>query len=194
MYPRPTTTCYRGHGLASPTGVPIGGPFHLIGQQGPRGHRCRLSRPVDAVFFGYTDCPDECPLTLQKMANALDALGPLADRIARLFITVDPTRDTPASSPSILRTSAPRIVGLTGSDEQIAGAAKAYHVYYSPAEHEQSGADLVSHSTFVYLINPRGKLDALFSQDIDADALAATLRARLSPQNAGQAEEREQTR
>ena len=77
-----------------------------------------------------------------------------------------------------------RIVGLTGSDEQIAAAAKAYHVYYSPAEHEQSGADLVSHSTFVYLINPRGKLDALFSQDIDADALAATLQARFSQQNA----------
>jgi cytochrome oxidase Cu insertion factor (SCO1/SenC/PrrC family) len=136
------------------------------------------------IFFGYTNCPDECPLTLQKMANALDALGPLADRIAPLFITVDPRRDTPSKLTEYLANFGSRIVGLTGSDEQIAAAAKAYHVYYSPAEHEQSGADLVSHSTFVYLVNPRGKLDALFSQDIDADVLAGTLRARLSPQNA----------
>ena len=134
------------------------------------------------IFFGYTNCPDECPLTLQKMANALDALGPLADRIAQLFITVDPTRDTPSKLTEYLANFGSRIVGLTGSDEQIAAAAKAYRVYYSPAEHEQSGVDLVSHSTFVYLVNPRGKLDALFSQDIDADVLAGTLRARLSPQ------------
>ena len=131
-------------------GVPIGGPFSLIDDHG---------RPVtDAayrgrwmlVFFGYTDCPEDCPLTLQKMATALNELGPLADRIAPLFITVDPARDTPDRLAGYLANFGSRIIGLTGNSEQIAAAAKAYRVYYSPAEHEQSGIDLVSHSTLLY--------------------------------------------
>jgi hypothetical protein len=73
-----------------------------------------------------------------------------------------------------------QIVGLTGSDEQTAAEAQAYRVYYSPAQHEQSGADIVSHSTFLYLMTPNGKLDALFPQDIGDDQLTAALRARLS--------------
>jgi protein SCO1/2 len=76
----------------------------------------------------------------------------------------------------------PRIVALTGSDEQMAAVAKAYRVYYAPAEHEPSGADLVSHSTFLYMIAPSGKLDTLFPQDIGDDQLTATLCARLSSQ------------
>jgi protein SCO1 len=119
-------------------------------------------------------------LTLQKMATALTALGPLADRIAPLFITVDPAHDTPSKLTEYLGNFDTRITGLTGSSEQIAAAAAAYRIYYSPAEHEQSGADLVSHSTFIYLMNPAGKLDALFSQDAETDTLATALRARLS--------------
>jgi cytochrome oxidase Cu insertion factor (SCO1/SenC/PrrC family) len=168
--------------VAIPDGVPIGGPFKLIDN---KGHAATDSDYRDRwmlILFGYTNCPDECPLTLQKMANALDALGPLADRIEPLFITVDPAHDTTSRLSDYLANFDTRMVGLTGSDEEIAAATKAYRVYYSPAEHEQSGADLVSHSTFLYLVNPRGKLDALFSQD-DADVLAATLRARLSSEN-----------
>jgi cytochrome oxidase Cu insertion factor (SCO1/SenC/PrrC family) len=163
-----------------PEGVPIGGPFNLINDKGHavtdadyRG-RCML------IFFGYSNCPDECPLTLQKMATVLAALGPLADRIVPLFITVDPAHDTPSKLTEYLGNFDTRITGLTGSSEQIAAAAAAYRIYYSPAEHEQSGADLVSHSTFIYLMNPAGKLDALFSQDAETDTLATALRARLS--------------
>jgi cytochrome oxidase Cu insertion factor (SCO1/SenC/PrrC family) len=163
-----------------PEGVPIGGPFNLIDDKGHavtdadyRG-RCML------IFFGYSNCPDECPLTLQKMATVLAALGPLADRIVPLFITVDPAHDTPSKLTEYLGNFDTRITGLTGSSEQIAAAAAAYRIYYSPAEHEQSGADLVSHSTFIYLMNPAGKLDALFSQDAETDTLATALRARLS--------------
>lgn len=168
--------------VAVPGGVSIGGPFNLVDHNG---------RPVtDAayrgrwmlVFFGYTDCPEDCPLTLQKMAIALNALGPLADRIAPLFITVDPARDTPDRLTTYLANFGARIIGLTGNSEQIAAVAKAYRVYYSPAEHEQSGADLVGHSTFLYLMNPSGRLDALLRPDISADQLAAALRAQLAAQ------------
>ncbi len=82
------------------------------------------------------------------MATALKALGPLADRIAPLFVTVDPARDTPARLASYLENFDARLVGLTGNDVQIAAVAKAYRVYYAPGQIEQSGADLICHSTF----------------------------------------------
>lgn len=166
--------------VSVPAGVPIGGPFKLTDEKG------RLVTDADyrgrwmLVFFGYTNCPDECPLTLQKMATTLQELGPLADRIAPLFITVDPRRDTPEKLASYLANFDTRITGLTGSDEQIAAVAKAYRVYYEPGQHEQSGADLVNHSTFLYLMSPSGKLNALFSQDVTAEKLTAALRTRLS--------------
>lgn len=169
-------------GIVDGRGLSLGGPFNLIDDK---------RRPVtDAayrgqwmlVFFGYSNCPDDCPLTLQKMATALTALGPLANRIAPLFITVDPARDTPDRLAGYLANFGPRIIGLTGNSEQIAAAAKAYRVYYSPAEHEQSGIDLVSHSTFLYLMNPSGKLDLFLRPDINVDQLTAALRARLALQ------------
>lgn len=163
-------------------GALIGGAFNLVDDHGRSVTDATYRGRWMLVFFGYTDCPDECPLTLQKMATALDALGPLAGRIAPLFITVDPARDTPDRLAGYLANFGSRIIGLTGSSEHIAAAAKAYRVYYSPAEHEQSGIDLVSHSTFLYLMNPSGRLDTLFRPDIGADQLTASLRARLASQ------------
>lgn len=128
-------------------GALIGGPFNLVDDHGHSVTDAAYQGRWMLVFFGYTDCPDDCPLTLQKMGTALDALGPLANRIASLFITVDPARDTPDRLAQYVANFGPRIIGLTGNSEQIAAVAKAYRVYYSPAEHEQSGVDLLSHST-----------------------------------------------
>jgi protein SCO1/2 len=166
--------------VSVPAGVAIGGPFHLMDEKGHEVTDADYRGHWMLVFFGYTNCPDECPLTLQKMATALGNLGPLAERVAVLFITVDPARDTPARLASYLANFDTRIVGLTGNDEQIAATAKAYRVYYSPAEHEKSGADIVGHSTFIYLMNPAGEFDALLSSDVDADKLAAILRSKLA--------------
>jgi protein SCO1/2 len=166
--------------VAVPPGVPIGGPFRLVDDKGYAVTDADYRGRWMLVFFGYSGCPDECPLTLQKMAAALAEIGPRADRIAPLFITVDPVRDTPVRLASYLENFDTRILGLTGSDEQIAAAANAYRVYYSPGQSEQSGADLISHSTFLYLMNPEGKLTALFSQDIAAERLATALRARVA--------------
>ena len=166
--------------VSVPAGVPIGGPFELIDEKGQPVTDADYRGRWTLVFFGYTNCPDECPLTLQKVATTLQALGPLADRVAPLFITVDPKRDTPERLTSYLKNFDTRIIGLTGSDAQIAAAAKTYRVYYEASQNEQSGADLVSHSTFLYLIKPSGKLNALFSQDVTPDKLTTALRARLS--------------
>jgi cytochrome oxidase Cu insertion factor (SCO1/SenC/PrrC family) len=178
-----STTDAAGSTIAIPEGVPIGGPFTLIDDKGHAVTDADYRGRWVLIFFGYTNCPDECPLTLQKMTTVLDSLGPLADGITPLFITVDPARDSPGRLADYLANFGSRIIGLTGTDEQIADAAKAFRVYYAPAEYEQSGADVVSHSTFLYLMNPSGKLDALFAQDISADKLTATVRARLAAQN-----------
>lgn len=166
--------------VSVPAGVPIGGRFELTDETGQRVTGADYRGRWMLVFFGYTNCPDECPLTLQKMATTLQDLGSLADRIAPLFITVDPVRDTPERLANYLENFDARITGLTGSDDQVAAVAKAYRVYYEPGKTEESGADLVSHSTFLYLINPSGKLNALFSQDVTPEKLTHALRARLS--------------
>jgi protein SCO1/2 len=166
-----------------PADVPIGGVFTLTDDKNHTVTDGDYRGRWMLVFFGYTNCPDECPLTLQKMAMSLKNLGPLADRVAPLFITVDPARDTPNRLGSYLENFDSRIVGLTGSDEEIATVAKAYRVYYAPGQNEQSGTDLVSHSTFLYLMNPGGKLNALFSQDVTADKLTTALRSRLAAEH-----------
>jgi protein SCO1/2 len=162
-----------------PADVSIGGPFTLVDDKDHAVTDADYHRHWMLMFFGYSNCPDECPLTLQKMATALKELGPLADKIAPLFVTVDPARDTPSRLADYLSNFDPRITGLTGTEEQIAAVAKAYRVYYSPGQNEQSGADLISHSTFLYLMNPNGKLAALYPQDVTAARLVAALRARL---------------
>ncbi len=158
----------------------IGGPFHLTDTKGRPVNDAGFRGRWMLVFFGYTNCPTDCPLTLQKMSAALEKLGPLADKVVPLFITVDPARDTPARMASYLGNFDPRIVGLTGDDKQIAEAAQAYKVFYSPAQHEASGVDLVSHSNLLYLMTPAGTFDAPFSADDDAEKLAVALRAKLA--------------
>ena len=172
-----------------PAGVPIGGAFELIDEKGQRVTDADYRGRWMLVFFGYTNCPDECPLTLQKMATMLQNMGQLADRLAPLFITVDPARDTPERLASYLENFDTRIVGLTGTNEEIATVAKAYRVYYEAGKTEESGAGLVSHSTFLYLMDPSGKLNALFSQDVTPEKLTVAFRKRLSsPQQAVQSD------
>ena len=169
-----------GETIAVPGGITLGGPFQLTDDTGRAVTDADYRGRWMLVFFGYSNCPDECPLTLQKMAGALTRLGSLADKVAPIFITVDPARDTPARLKTYLANFDPRITGLTGSDAQIAQAAKAYRVFYAPGKHEESGADLVSHSTFLYLLDPAGRFSTLLPSDVDADRLAAELRAELT--------------
>ena len=175
-----TVSAASGGTVSVPEGLPIGGPFALADDKNHSVTDADYRGRWMLVFFGYTNCPDECPLTLQKMATTLQDLGPLADRVAPLFITVDPARDTPERLAGYLENFDTRIIGLTGSNEQIAKVAKAYRVYYEPGRNEESGVDLVSHSTFLYLMDPSGKLNALFSQDVTPEKLTAALRTRLS--------------
>ncbi len=165
---------------ALPEGVAIGGLFQLTDDHGRSVTDADYRGRWMLVYFGYTNCPDACPLTLQKIAATLKDLGPLADRLAPLFVTVDPARDTPSQLLSYVENFDPRIVGLTGSSEQIAAAAKAYRVYYAPDAPEKSGAYVVGHSSFLYLTDPDGRFNALLPPDAGEDQLAVVLRSKLS--------------
>jgi protein SCO1 len=129
------------------------------------------------VYFGYTFCPDVCPTTLGAVADAMDKLGPAASRIQPLFITVDPKRDTPPVVRQYAAAFGPRIIGLTGTPEEIAAVAKAYRVYY--AEHRTgNGPDDYSmdHSSVLYLMNPNGGFVAPVRADLSGDEIAANLK------------------
>lgn len=153
----------------------IGGPFTLVGADGKPVTDHSYRGKWMLVYFGYTFCPDVCPTTLNNITQALAKLGPDANRISPLFITIDPKRDTPKVIGDYVKAFDPRIVGLTGSADQIAAVAKEYRVYYAP----QPGAGddyLVDHSSFVYLMNPQGGFAKVLPGNMSGGEMAAAIR------------------
>jgi protein SCO1/2 len=141
----------------------VGGPFQLVDQTGRRVDERILKGKWTAVFFGYTFCPDVCPTTLTTLGGAMQALGAKARDVRVVFITVDPGRDTPAQLRAYLTspTFPKGVVGLTGSEAQIAAAARAWRVYYKRVP---DGATYsMDHTSIVYLMDPRGR----FSRPLD---------------------------
>jgi protein SCO1 len=130
------------------------------------------------VYFGYTQCPDACPTALSAIAGALEKLGPLADRVQPLFITVDPERDTPQIIADYVKAFGSRLVGLHGSEAEIAAAAKAFHVYYA-VRNLGHGEYAIDHSSFVYVVDPDGRVVELLTGNLPAPAMAAALRQLL---------------
>ena len=163
------------------TGPTVGGPFTLVNGNGQTVTEQAFRGKYMLVYFGYTFCPDVCPTTLNAVADALDKLGPKADRLQPIFITVDPKRDTPAVMKQYTAAFTPKLIGLTGTPEQIAKVAKEYRVYY--AEHRTGpGPDDYSmdHSSVLYLMDPKGGFVAPVRADESADELASELRKLIS--------------
>lgn len=131
------------------------------------------------VYFGYTFCPDTCPTTLMEISLALAALGPRADAVQGLFVSVDPGRDTPAVLAEYLKSFDPRIAGLSGTSSQIALAAKSFHVFYERQDNDD-GTYSYDHSAFIYLVDPDGKFAEAIGAGADsrqiADALFALMK------------------
>ena len=156
----------------------IGGPFHLIDQNGRAVSDQDFRGKPLLVFFGYTHCPDVCPTTLFDVSEVMRRLGPEADRAAALFITVDPQRDTPATLKDYLSSFDPHLRGLTGSTDATAAVAKAYRVYYKkvPTEGDDYTMD---HTAIVYLMDKDGHFVAPFSLRRTPEAAADDLRRYL---------------
>lgn len=173
--------------LASPTGVVA--PFSLVDQHGQPVTDKDFRGSFMLVYFGYTYCPDVCPLGLQRMSMAIEALGPDAERVVPIFITLDPERDTSKVLAAYTSHFHPRLVGLTGTVEQIDAAEKAYSVrsfklFLPPSfDDEESEREddsdnsryLMQHSASTYLVGPDGRLESIFPHEISPREMARQL-------------------
>lgn len=141
-------------------GAKMGGPFTLTGEDGKEVRESDFRGKYRLVYFGYTFCPDVCPVDVQKLMLGLKALEKqdpeLGAKIQPLFITVDPERDTPAALDAFTKAFHPRLIGLTGSPAAIAEVAKAYGVYFQKSPGSTPDAYLVDHSRSATLYGPEG--------------------------------------
>lgn len=152
----------------------IGGPFSLVDQAGKAVTEKDYAGRYLLVMFGFTHCPDICPTALQVMAGTLDALGPKAGKVAPLFITVDPARDTPAIMKSYVSAFHPGIQGLTGSQAQIDAVTRAYRVYARRVDDAGSpDGYTMDHSAFIYLMDPDGRYVMHFRHNASPNDIAS---------------------
>jgi protein SCO1/2 len=159
------------HRPAAPAAA-VGGPFHLVDQNGRAVDEGVLKGKWSAVFFGFTYCPEACPTTLLALGQAQDLMGPKARDFQTVFISVDPGRDTPAVMKAYLANPAfPKAaLGLTGTPAQVDAVAREYHVFYEKAG---EGADYtVNHSTMTYLMNPQGQFACVLPYGLTPDQAA----------------------
>lgn len=157
----------------------IGGAFSLTNQFGIRMTEADLLGRFSLIYFGFTHCPDVCPTALQTMAEALDQLGPAAGEVTPVFVTIDPERDTAEHLGPYVRHFHERMVGLTGSAEDIARVARAYRVYYRRVE--SGGSYLMDHSSVVFLMGRDGRFLTHFTHEATPEAMAEQIRRRLTP-------------
>ena len=158
----------------------IGGPFTLTDQTGKTVTDQDFRGRYMLVFFGFTHCPDICPAELQVMSATLDDLGPKAAQVVPVFITLDPERDTQAVVGDYVKNFAPGFVGLTGSPEAIAEAAKAYRVAYSKFQEDKTTGDYsIEHSVLVYFMGSDGNYITHFAYGTPAAKMTETLRRYL---------------
>ncbi len=159
-------------------GAAIGGPFTLVDKSGSAVRWSDFAGKYRIVYFGYTFCPDACPLDVGVMMRgfaAFDKARPdLGAQVRPLFISIDPGRDTPAKVGEFAAAFSPRLTGLTGTPEQVAAAAKAFVVYYKRGA-DSAGGYLMDHSRVAFLMDKDGKPLAMLPVDLGPQAVTAEL-------------------
>lgn len=176
LVPRPAARDSAAPPLA---GAPIGGDFALTDQDGTRVTNNTLKGSYRLVYFGYSFCPDVCPVDVQRMMTAFrafEASTPVAaQRVQPLFITIDPARDTAAVLKTFVSAFHPRLIGLTGTADEIGTATRAYRVYAAKADGTDDANYLMDHTAFIYLMDPDGKPITYFERGDSAQTIAAGL-------------------
>jgi len=161
------------------TGADFGAGFELRDPAGRLRHLADFKGKAVVLFFGYTHCPDVCPTTLADLAQAMKQLGPLADRVQVLFVTVDPERDTPAVLAQYVPAFDARFLGLRGDAAQTERVAKDFKIYYEKHEGKAPGEYSVDHSAQCYVFDPQGRLRLYVRHDRLAEDLVPDLRTLL---------------
>jgi len=152
----------------------IGGPFTLINQNGITVSEREVITEPSLVYFGYTFCPDVCPLDSARNAEAVDLLAKRGMSATPVFISVDPKRDTPEVMAEFTKWLHPKMIGLTGTPEQVKAASQAYRTYYKAHDDEDEEYYLVDHSTMTYLMLPDHGFVEFFRRDQSAEVVAET--------------------
>jgi cytochrome oxidase Cu insertion factor (SCO1/SenC/PrrC family) len=159
----------------------IGGPFTLVSANGQHVSNQTYRGKWVLIYFGYTFCPDACPTALSNISVALEKLGSDASKLQPLFVTVDPQRDTREVMSDYLKSFDPRILGLTGTEDQIDIVIREFHLYVKQEKSDGDGDSyLVSHSSYIYLMNPQGKFVNVIQGAADGDAIAVWLRKQMA--------------
>ena len=153
-------------------GGDIGGPFTLVSETGETVTDADVITGPTLIYFGYTFCPDVCPLDTVRNADAAAILAERGYDVTPVFVTVDPKRDTPEAMDDFTANVDDRMIGLSGSPEQIEAAAAAYKVYYNLHDDEDDEFYLVDHSTYSYLMMPETGFLDFFRRDIPAEDVA----------------------
>ncbi|MGQ0683398.1 SCO family protein [Bradyrhizobium sp.] len=152
----------------------IGGPFELVSTSGDTVTDQSYRGKWLLIFFGYTYCPDACPTALNSISIALEKLGQRASNLQPVFVTVDPRRDTREVMREYLKPFDSRIVGLTGTQDQIDDVLRKYRLYVAQQKSENESNDyLVDHSAYIYLIDPNGKFVDVIHGNETGEAIAA---------------------
>ena len=160
--------------VVAPAG--IGGPFKLTSDAGKPLTEKAFAGKYALVYFGYSFCPDVCPLGLQKMAAGIDKLGDDSKKVVPVFVSVDPDRDTPDQLAQYVDLFHPEMVGLTGTAEEIKEVAKKFRVYYALHKDKDPENYPVDHSSFTYLMGPDWKIVAVFRHDATPENIAEALK------------------
>ncbi|QDE38810.1 SCO family protein [Luteibacter pinisoli] len=163
----------------TPAATPdVGGPFHLVDQDGHAvSDRTYRGKPL-LMYFGYTSCPDICPVDVAKVVQVARSVREATGvDVTPVFVTIDPERDTAARMKAYVRAFGPDVVGLTGSADQIRQVTDAYHVYFNKVP--ANGSYLMDHSTVLYLVGPEGTLLDHFGRKVPEQDVAARVAATL---------------
>ena len=160
------------------SGTQLGKGLELVDFNGKTRHLSDFSGKVVVVFFGFTQCPDVCPTSLAELSDVMQKLGPDADRVQVLLITVDPERDTPEILRQYVTAFDPRFLGLTGTADQIKKAAASFKAYYAKSPTKDGGYTM-DHTAAFYLLDGKGESRVLANNTLGADALAQDIRTLL---------------
>jgi protein SCO1/2 len=152
-------------------GGAIGGPFTLVDENGTTVTEAEVITGPTLIYFGYTFCPDVCPLDTARNAEAVDILDGMGLEVKPVFISFDPQRDTPQVLRDFTDIMHPRMLGLSGSPEQVKAASQAYKTYYQKQEGDPDYY-LIDHSTFSYFMMPEYGFMDFFDRDLPADEVA----------------------
>jgi protein SCO1 len=162
------------------TGSALGRDFALPDFNGKPRTLADFHGKVVVMFFGYTHCPDVCPTTLAELAETMKRLGPDADRVQVLFVTVDPERDTPAALAQYVPAFDKRFLALRGDDDAVAATAKEYKVIYQKQPSSTPGSYTVDHSAGTYIYDPQGRLRLYVSYGQGPDVFTHDIKALLA--------------